>query len=94
MLRENAGLTQKQLAEEFNIYYNPVISMYESEKRALPIDVLVKYSEKFNVSTDWILKGDISKEYEDEFDLIMKKIRHSKYKEIAMIQLTALLSIL
>lgn len=94
MLRENAGLTQKELAEALDIYYSPVVSMYESEKRVLPIDMLIKYSEKFDVSTDWILKGDSYKEYEDDLERLVERIRYSKLKDVAICQLKALLSIL
>lgn len=56
LLRENEDLTQKQLGFEFGIQRN-LISMYESEDRPLPVDILLKYSKRFCISTDWILKG-------------------------------------
>lgn len=92
ILRENAGITQKELAEALKIYYPTVISMYESEKRVLPIDVLVRYSKIFNVSTDWILKGE-ERSCLDELDNVVDKIRHSKVKNVALCQLKALLSL-
>ena len=55
-LRENEGLTQKELGLLFGIQRN-LISMYENEERDLPVDILLKYSERFCISTDWILKG-------------------------------------
>ena len=55
-LRENEELTQKDLGFEFGIQRN-LISMYECEDRPLPVDILLKYSERFSISTDWILKG-------------------------------------
>ena len=55
-LRENEDLTQKELGFEFGIQRN-LISMYESEDRPLPVDILLKYSQRFCISTDWILKG-------------------------------------
>ena len=55
-LREKSQLTQKDLGLEFGIKKS-LVCMYESEERYLPVDILLKYSEKFGVSTDWILKG-------------------------------------
>ena len=34
-----------------------MVSQYESNKRAITIDALLEYSQRFNVTTDWILKG-------------------------------------
>ena len=56
-LRENEGLTQKELGFEFGIQWN-LITYYELEDRPLPVDILLKYSERFCISTDWILKGE------------------------------------
>ena len=53
-LREENNLTQSQIAEFFNIKQN-TYSQYENEKRQLPIDVLIKLSKLYNVTTDYIL---------------------------------------
>jgi transcriptional regulator with XRE-family HTH domain len=53
-LREDLDLTQKELAEYLHIRQN-TYSQYENEKRQLPIDVLIKLSEYYKVSTDYIL---------------------------------------
>ena len=56
-LREDKKLTQSQLAKIFNC--NQItISQYERGTRALSIEMLVKYADFFNVSTDYILCRD------------------------------------
>ena len=65
--------------------------MYEAEKRALPVDVLVRYSERFNVTTDWILKGEGTIPKTDELDRVVESIRWSRVRDVAINQLKALM---
>lgn len=53
-LREDADITQSQLAEYLHIKQN-TYSQYETEQRQLPLDVLIKLAKYFNTSTDYIL---------------------------------------
>lgn len=53
-LREDSDLTQQTVADYLHIKQN-TYSQYESGKRQLPIDILVKLAEFYNVSTDYIL---------------------------------------
>ena len=53
-LREENNFTQTQIAKHLNIKQN-TYSQYENEKRQLPIDVLIKLSRFYKVSTDYIL---------------------------------------
>ncbi|MBQ3021984.1 MAG: helix-turn-helix transcriptional regulator [Clostridia bacterium] len=53
-LREDADITQKQLAEFLNIKQN-TYSQYENGQRQIPLDALIKLSQYFNTSTDYIL---------------------------------------
>ena len=54
-LREENGLTQTQVAELLNVKQN-TYSQYETEKRQLSIEVLIKLSKLYKVSTDYILE--------------------------------------
>lgn len=54
-LREDADITQTQIAEYLNIKQN-TYSQYENEQRQLPIETLKKLSELFKTSTDYILE--------------------------------------
>lgn len=53
-LREENNLKQVDVAEFLNVKQN-TYSQYESEKQQLPIDVLIKLSRFYKVSTDYIL---------------------------------------
>ena len=70
-LRNELGLTQDDLAKEFNKRYfysftKSSISMYENNKQVPEIDVLQKWADFFQVSTDYILgNSDIRNPYEN-----------------------------
>ncbi len=53
-LRLNAGLTQKQLAERISVTKS-VISFYELRERAPSPDILIKLSDVFHVTADYLL---------------------------------------
>ena len=53
-LREENNLSQKEVAKYLNVRQN-TYSQYESEKRQLPIEVLISLSKLYKVSTDYIL---------------------------------------
>lgn len=54
-LREENNVSQKELAEFLNIKQN-TYSQYETNKRQLPIDVLIKLAKFYKVTTDYILE--------------------------------------
>lgn len=56
-LRQQAGLTQKQLAEQLGVTKS-VISFYERSERTPSPDVLRKLASVFHVSTDFLLDID------------------------------------
>ena len=53
-LREDLDIPQRVIAEYLGIRQN-TYSQYENEQRQLPIEMLIKLSEYFNVSSDYIL---------------------------------------
>ena len=53
-LREDNNLSQSEIANYLNIKQN-TYSQYETGKRQLPIDTLIKIAKYYNVSTDYIL---------------------------------------
>ena len=55
-LRLEAGISQEKLAKELHFGSKSMVSQYESNKRAITIDALLEFSQRFNVTTDWILK--------------------------------------
>lgn len=77
-LRKQKTLTQEQLAKRLWVTKS-IISAYESGNKYPSLDMLVKLSQTFNVSTDYLL-GVNKKQYIDISDLsetqiqIIKKI--------------------
>ena len=59
-LREDNDLSQEELSKIFNISQQ-TLSQYETNRRSLPIEMLIKYVEFFNVSADYILGIDKKK---------------------------------
>lgn len=55
-LRVAHFLTQEKLAKELG-YTKKMISRYENGESVPPYDVLTFYSNRFSVTTDWLLKG-------------------------------------
>ncbi len=53
-LREENNVSQKEIAEFLNIKQN-TYSQYETGKRQLPIDVLIKLAKFYKTTTDYIL---------------------------------------
>ncbi|MBE6756610.1 MAG: helix-turn-helix transcriptional regulator [Ruminococcaceae bacterium] len=53
-LREDADLTQQNIAEYLNIKQN-TYCQYEKGQRQIPIDLLIKLTEYYGVSVDYIL---------------------------------------
>lgn len=54
-LREDKDLTQQQIAQILNCKQN-TYQQYESEKRQIPIQALIKLALYYNVSIDYILE--------------------------------------
>lgn len=57
VLRLSEGLTQSDMAKKLILSSGGIISAYENNRRQMPLEVVIGYSEEFGVSTDWILKG-------------------------------------
>ena len=53
-LREENNVSQKEIADFLNIKQN-TYSQYETGKRQLPIDVLIKLAKFYKTTTDYIL---------------------------------------
>ena len=62
-LREDHDFTQVFVAEYLNVQQN-TYSQYESGKRQIPIEALIKLADLYETSTDYILgRTDVSKPY-------------------------------
>ena len=54
-LREETNVSQQEIAKHLNVKQN-TYSQYETGKRQLPIDVLIKLAKFYKVTTDYILE--------------------------------------
>lgn len=71
-LREELNITQQELADKLDCSKS-VIGLYENDRRKPSLEVLLKLSEIFNCSIDYILgKSDI-KNIEEEFEFAYHK---------------------
>ena len=64
-LREDRDLLQKQIAATLKITRQQY-GLYESGKRDIPIDLLIKLADFYHVSTDYILGRTNKKELDKE----------------------------
>lgn len=55
-LREDHDFTQTEIANKLNIS-QITYSQYERGVRGIPIEIILKLSELYRVTTDYILKG-------------------------------------
>ncbi len=54
-LREDADVTQKELAEHLHIRQN-TYSQYENGQRQIPLELLIALAEYYDTSVDYILR--------------------------------------
>lgn len=79
-LRKKYGMTQKDLADKIGVTKS-VVSYYELQERTPSPEVLIKLSNVFHVSTDFLLgiehkhTVDVSNLSEDEIQLIVQMIK-------------------
>ena len=60
-IREDHDITQRELASYLGISQN-TYSQYESGKRQIPIEILIRLADYFHTSTDYILERTDQKE--------------------------------
>lgn len=78
-LREDNDLSQEELSKIFNISQQ-TLSQYETNRRSLPIEMLIKYVEFFNVSADYILGIDKTKKSKNNITFYNANIRKIEIK--------------
>lgn len=53
-LRQEHDKTQKEVADYLNVKQN-TYSQYENEKRQVPVDILMRLADYYDVSVDYLL---------------------------------------
>lgn len=81
-LRENAELKQEELATKIGLSTS-TIGMYENERRQPDYDTLLKISDFFDVSVDYLLGKTSVKKYEKPYDTELEEVLFSKAKDLS-----------
>lgn len=78
-LREETNITQEELAKKLNLSSKGIVSMYEKEDRKPSLEILIKLSEIFDCSIDYLLgKSDIR----NPEDKIKQEFEFAYHKEM------------
>ncbi len=56
-LRTAEGISQSELADQLFYANRQMISWYENGHRNIPLEVLIMYAERYDVSLDWLVFG-------------------------------------
>ena len=93
-LRKQKNITQEKLAEVLHLENKASVSSYETNRRCLSGDLVVKLSEIFCTTTDYLLKGnDADEVFNKELQELGKKIKTQEGKKLAILQLQLILGI-
>lgn len=82
-LRKENNLTQKDMAEKLGIHSN-TISMYEKGNRNIPSTMIKKISDAFNISTDYLLRGEETKEKQEFSSLDESLLKDENYLNLTL----------
>ena len=82
--RKQLNLTQEVLAEKMNVSVQ-MISNLERGNKSIKIENLLKLCEILNVSTDYILKGELIDSDKEEAFTKLLKLNKQDYKMIEML---------
>ena len=89
-LREEYNITQEELAKKLDLSSKGIVSMYEKEDRKPSLEVLIKLSEIFDCSIDYILgKTDIrntGKQIDDVLNEAMIGMSAEEYENLTETQ--------
>jgi transcriptional regulator with XRE-family HTH domain len=55
--REQAGLSQGQVAQKMNMH-RPTVSQIEAGDRKVQLDEIERFSELYGINQEWLVKGD------------------------------------
>jgi transcriptional regulator with XRE-family HTH domain len=74
--REQAGLSQGQVAKQFGVH-RPTISQIEAGARNLKADEVTQFADLYDVSEEWILRGDgaLESESDPRIDIAARELR-------------------
>ena len=96
-LRNRDGMSQEQLALLLNFENKGTISSYETDRRTVPSDVVIRLAEIFQTTTDYLLCGkypernirEVDPEIQEMME-VMLSLRSDAARKTALLQIRAL----
>lgn len=96
-LRNRDGTSQEQLALLLNFENKGTISSYETDRRTVPSDVVIRLAEIFQTTTDYLLCGkypernirEVDPEMQEMME-VMLSLRSDVARKAALLQIRAL----
>lgn len=96
-LRNRDGTSQEQLALLLNFENKGTISSYETDRRTVPSDVVIRLAEIFQTTTDYLLCGkypernirEVDPEMQEMME-VMLSLRSDAARKAALLQIRAL----
>jgi transcriptional regulator with XRE-family HTH domain len=81
LARENAGLSQGQVAKLFDVH-RPTISEIEAGRRKVTAEELSKFSELYDVSVDWLANGRVNAGADSRVELAARELAKLKPEDL------------
>lgn len=96
-LRNRDGMSQEQLALLLHFENKGTISSYETDRRTVPSDVVIRLAETFHTTTDYLLCGkypernirEVDPEIQEMME-VMLSLRSDAARKAALLQIRAL----
>ena len=96
-LRNRDGMSQEQLALLLHFENKGTISSYETDRRTVPSDVVIRLAEIFHTTTDYLLCGkypernirEVDPEMQEMME-VMLSLRSDAARKAALLQIRAL----
>ena len=96
-LRNRDGMSQEQLALLLHFENKGTISSYETDRRTVPSDVVIRLAETFHTTTDYLLCGkyparnirEVDPEMQEMME-VMLSLRSDAARKAALLQIRAL----
>lgn len=96
-LRNRDGMSQEQLALLLHFENKGTVSSYETDRRTVPSDVVIRLAETFHTTTDYLLCGkypernirEVDPEIQEMME-VMLSLRSDAARKAALLQIRAL----
>jgi transcriptional regulator with XRE-family HTH domain len=81
LARENAGLSQGQVARILDLH-RPTISEIEAGRRRVTAEELARFAQAYDVSVDWLTDTRTNSEFDHRIELAARELAKLKPKDL------------